>query len=106
MQPQGNKIAIAFDNIGTGLVIGVPPWTPSLKIPPLATELKGFAIAGNDRKWAWAKAEINGDHVVVSSDQVPNPAAVRYGWADNPPCNLYNKQALPAAPFRTDNWEP
>jgi sialate O-acetylesterase len=106
MKVEGNKIAIAFKNTGGGLVIGVPPWTPSGKIPPVASELKAFAIAGPDKKWVWAKARINGAQVVVFSDQVPNPVAVRYGWADNPPCNLYNKEKLPAAPFRTDDWEP
>jgi sialate O-acetylesterase len=105
MKVKGNKVLITFKNTGGGLAIGTPPWTPSGKIPPVASELKGFAIAGADKKWVWAQARINGDQVVVSSDQVPNPAAVRYGWADNPPCNLYNKEKLPAAPFRTDDWE-
>jgi len=73
-------------------------------VPPVASELTGFAIAGSDKKWYWAKVQIQGDHVVVSSDQVPSPVAVRYGWADNPPCNLYNKEKLPASPFRTDDW--
>jgi sialate O-acetylesterase len=106
MKVEGNKVLITFKNTGGGLAIGTPPWTPSGKIPPVASELKGFAIAGADKKWVWAQARINGDQVVVSSDQAPNPAAVRYGWADNPPCNLYNKEKLPAAPFRTDDWEP
>jgi sialate O-acetylesterase len=106
MKVEGNKVLITFKNTGGGLAIGTPPWTPSGKIPPVASELKGFAIAGADKKWIWAQARINGDQVVVSSDQAPNPVAVRYGWADNPPCNLYNKEKLPAAPFRTDDWEP
>jgi sialate O-acetylesterase len=106
MKVEGNKVLITFKNTGGGLAIGTPPWTPSGKIPPVASELKGFAIAGADKKWVWAQARINGDQVVVSSDQAPNPVAVRYGWADNPPCNLYNKEKLPAAPFRTDDWEP
>jgi len=66
--------------------------------------LKGFSVAGNDRKFYWAKAIISGDRIVVSSDMVNRPTAVRYGWADNPVCNLYNKAGLPASPFRTDNW--
>ncbi|MBC7288246.1 MAG: sialate O-acetylesterase, partial [Armatimonadetes bacterium] len=67
-------------------------------------ELKGFAVAGPDRKFYWAKAQIEGDTVVVSCDEVPNIAAVRYGWANNPIGNLYNKEGLPASPFRTDDW--
>ena len=66
--------------------------------------VKGFAIAGADRKFVWADARIEGDTVVVSSPQVTKPVAVRYGWADNPLVNLYNKADLPASPFRTDDW--
>jgi len=106
MKLEGDKVSIRFKNTGGGLVVGVPPWTPSGKIPPVAGELKGFAIAGSDKKWFWAQARISGEQVVVSSDQVHHPVAVRYGWADNPPCNLYNTEKLPATPFRTDDWEP
>jgi len=67
-------------------------------------KIKGFAIAGEDRKFAWADAEIQGDHIVLSSPQVPNPVAVRYGWDDDPDCNLINNTGLPASPFRTDEW--
>jgi sialate O-acetylesterase len=67
-------------------------------------KLIGFFVAGDDRKWAVADASIDGDSVVVSSPQVPNPVAVRYGWANSPRCNLYNKEGLPASPFRTDDW--
>ena len=67
-------------------------------------ELKGFQIAGGDRQWHWADARIDGDSVVVSSDKVPLPVAVRYDWAHNPQGNLYNKAGLPAVPFRTDDW--
>jgi sialate O-acetylesterase len=105
MAVEGNKIGITFKYTGSGLVIGAPPWTPSGKIPPIANELKGFAIAGPEKKWVWAQARISGEQVVVSSDQITNPVAVRYGWADNPPCNLYNKEKLPAMPFRTDDWD-
>jgi sialate O-acetylesterase len=66
--------------------------------------LKGFAIAGKDRKFVWADAEIKGNTVVVSSPQVLKPAAVRYAWANNPVCNLVNGTGLPASPFRTDQW--
>ena len=67
-------------------------------------ELKGFAIAGNDKKWIWASARIDGDKVIVSSPEVAGPAAVRYAWGDNPECNLINHAGLPASPFRTDDW--
>jgi sialate O-acetylesterase len=67
--------------------------------------LKGFAIAGKDRKFHWAEATIDDDEVVVSSAAVKNPVAVRYAWANNPnDANLYNKEGLPASPFRTDDW--
>jgi sialate O-acetylesterase len=65
---------------------------------------RGFAIAGADRKWHWADARIDGDSVIVSSVETPEPVAVRYGWADNPPNTLRNKAGLPAGPFRTDDW--
>ncbi|HTD85558.1 MAG TPA: 9-O-acetylesterase, partial [Candidatus Binatia bacterium] len=67
-------------------------------------ELTGFAIAGADKKFVWAKATIEGDKVVVSSPEVSAPAAVRYGWSDFPVVNLFNKTGLPATPFRTDDW--
>lgn len=66
--------------------------------------LKGFAIAGPDRVFHWAEADIEGNKVVVHSSKVPFPVAVRYGWADNPECNLVNEAGLPASPFRTDDW--
>ncbi|SFU65502.1 sialate O-acetylesterase [Pustulibacterium marinum] len=68
------------------------------------TPLKGFAIAGEDQKFYWATAVIEGNQVRVSSPKVPNPVAVRYGWDANPDVNLYNEAALPASPFRTDDW--
>ena len=67
-------------------------------------QLEGFAVAGPDRRFVWADARIEGDKIVVSSDQVPMPVAVRYGWAINPKGNLYNGAGLPASPFRTDDW--
>jgi sialate O-acetylesterase len=65
-------------------------------------KVSGFSLAGADGRFAWADARIEGDHVIVRSLAVPKPAAVRYGWSDNPPCNLYNGEGLPAAPFRSD----
>lgn len=67
-------------------------------------KLKGFGIAGEDRKFVDAEASIEGDTVVVRSDSVKKPVSVRFGWADVPDCNLYNKAGLPASPFRTDDW--
>jgi sialate O-acetylesterase len=68
-------------------------------------KLIGFAIAGADKKFVWADAQIVADNVVVSSPLVSSPVAVRYAWANNPPCNLVNKAGLPASPFRTDDWK-
>ncbi len=66
--------------------------------------IKGFALAGSDQKFHWAQAAIEGDHIVLTSAAVPSPIAVRYGWADNPDCNLINSAGLPASPFRSDTW--
>jgi sialate O-acetylesterase len=63
-----------------------------------------FSIAGQDQKWHWADARIEGDTIVVSSPEVPNPQEVRYAWQSNPAATLYNGAGLPAVPFRTDNW--
>jgi sialate O-acetylesterase len=89
---EGGRVRLKFDHAEGGLSAkdGAP--------------LKGFAVAGADRKFVWANAEIDGDEVVVWSDAVPRPAAVRYGWASTPPSTLYNKDGLPASPFRTDDW--
>jgi sialate O-acetylesterase len=109
MKVEGASIRISFrpDTIGGGLVIGSSPWKdPKAKTIPSSTELEGFMIAGDDRKWIDAQATIDGDTVVVSSAQVPNPTAVRYAWAQSPLANLYNKNGLPGSPFRTDDWNP
>lgn len=85
-----NKIEIQFDNIGSGLEAKGDKYK----------YVKGFAIAGADRHFFWAKAYIQGDNVIVSSDKVKAPKFVRYAWADNPDdANLYNKENLPASPF-------
>jgi sialate O-acetylesterase len=69
-------------------------------------KLKYFAIAGADKEFVWANAEIKSDKVIVWSDKIANPVAVRYAWADDPEgANLYNKEGLPGSPFRTDNFE-
>lgn len=90
MQTAGNKATLSFASIGSGLVAkGDGPLT-------------GFAVAGPDKKFVWAQARIEGNKVVVWNDQVPNPAVVRYAWADNPEgANLYNKEGLPASTFTT-----
>ena len=92
MKVEGGKIRLTFKQLGGGLAATG------------GAALRGFAIAGDDRKFVWATAEIDGDTVVVSSDKVQQPVAVRYAWADSPECNLYNKAGLPASPFRTDDW--
>jgi sialate O-acetylesterase len=89
------KAYITFDETGSGLAVA-----------DKYGYVKSFSIAGADKKFHWAKAEIiNKNTVVVSSYAVSNPVAVRFGWADNPDdLNLYNLEGLPANPFRTDNW--
>ena len=111
MTVQGGKVRLEFTNLGGGLTTQsgktlIP--RPEVKDTPLAgSELKRFEIAGADKKFVWANAKTDGDTVLVWSESVPNPVAVRFCWADNPDgCNLYSKAGLPAGPFRTDNWEP
>jgi sialate O-acetylesterase len=87
----GNEIRIKFSHAG------------GLKTSDGAAP-KAFAIAGEDKKFVWADAKIEGDEIIVSSKDVSKPVAVRYAWADNPVTNLYNKLDLPASPFRTDDW--
>jgi sialate O-acetylesterase len=67
---------------------------------------QAFAIAGADQKWHWATADFQGDSITLSSDQVQEPVAVRYAWAMNPSQRnlIYNKEGIPASPFRTDDW--
>ena len=70
------------------------------------TQVLGFAVAGEDKKFVWAdEATIDGDCVVVSSKAVAKPVAVRYAWENNPVCSLYSKEGLPACPFRSDDWK-
>ena len=92
MAVEGDKLRLSFAHINGGL--------KSKDQGPL----QGFAIASADRKFLWAKAIIDGETVVVSHPNVPNPVAVRYAWASNPIGNLYNAADLPASPFRTDSW--
>lgn len=88
---EGTKIVISFTNTGGGLTTND------------GEEPGEFAIAGADKKFVWAKARIEGNKVIVWSNEVANPQYVRYAWADNPVNpNLYNKEGLPTSPFRTD----
>ena len=94
MTVEGNKIRLKFKYTGSGLVAQ-------------NGSLADFAIAGTDQKFAWGDAVIDGDTVVVSSPSTASPVAVRYGWLDEPlDCHLFNKEGLPASPFRTDDWPP
>ncbi len=93
MEKQDGNIVVHFKDVG-GRLRTVD-----------ASRVEGFAIAGDDHKWVWADAKIVGkDQVEVHSDKVADPVAVRYAWADNPVCNLYNTAGLPVTPFRTDDW--
>ena len=92
MKTDGNKIRLEFEHVGGGLV--------SRDQKPLAN----FQVAGEDKKFVDAKAEIDGSAVVVSADGVEKPVAVRFGWAETAEPNLSNKEGLPASPFRTDSW--
>jgi sialate O-acetylesterase len=93
MKIEGDKIILSFSNTGSGLVAKD------------GDELRQFAISGADKRFVWAKARIEGDKVVVWNEAIDAPVAVRYAWADNPEgANLYNKEGLPASPFRTDNF--
>ena len=98
------KARIRFDSVGGGLMIGKKEGLDPT-VEDKGGKLNRFAIAGEDKKWYWADAVIDGDTVVVSSGDVPKPMAVRYAFSMNPTgCNLYNKDGLPASPFRTDDW--
>lgn len=92
MTVEDGAIRLRFDHVGGGLVAK-------------DGELKRFAIAGADQQFAWAEARIDGDTVVVRADPVAAPVAVRYAFEINPAgANLYNREGLPASPFRTDDW--
>ncbi len=91
-QQRDSQIIVTFDQVGAGLKAAGP-------------EITGFAIAGDDKKFFWAEGEIVGENkIVLNSDMVKDPVHVRYAWANNPACNLYNEEGLPAVPFRTDDW--
>ncbi len=91
MKIEGDKAVLSFTHLGKGLEMK-------------GETLQGFTVAGTDQVFHPATAEIKGDKVVVRSDKVGNPVAVRYGWSNNPTVNLWNKDGLPATPFRTDDF--
>lgn len=93
MEKADGKIVLTFDHVGPGL--------KTFDVP----EVRGFVIAGDDKKFVRAQAKIVGsDKIEVWSDEVKEPVAVRYAWADNPACNIYSRNGLPLTPFRTDDW--
>jgi len=89
---EGKQVRIKFSHTDGGLVAKG------------SQALKGFAIAGAEHVFRWAEAKIDGNEVLVWHKEIKNPVAVRYAWAANPVCNLYNGAGLPASPFRTDDW--
>ncbi|HUG10774.1 MAG TPA: sialate O-acetylesterase [Opitutaceae bacterium] len=91
MEREGNSIRLHFDHTEGGLRMR-------------GDQLGEFSVAGEEKEWHWADARIDGDSVVVSSVDVPEPIAVRYAWQANPLATLENGAGLPAAPFRTDDW--
>jgi sialate O-acetylesterase len=106
MSIDGRKARLRFGSVGGGLVLGIPPWHPEGESVPFLPSLRGFAIRGEDGKWHRADAVIDGDSVILSSSSVRSPEAVRYGWKGTPDGNLYNREGLPAVPFRTDSDQP
>ncbi len=101
---EGDSIRLSFYHVGKGLMVGRKNGLePTSEVTD--GKLEHFSVAGDDKKWFWAEAAIDGDTVVVRSADVPKPVAVRYGFAMNPArANLYNRDGIPASPFRTDNW--
>jgi sialate O-acetylesterase len=92
---EGTKIRVSFTSVGSGLMV-----------KDKYGYLKGFEVAGSDQKFRYAKAWLEGNDVVVSCDEVSDPVAVRFAWADNPEdANLFNKEGFPASPFRSDTWQ-
>jgi sialate O-acetylesterase len=95
MKVDGNKIILTFSSTGSGL-----------NLKDIYGYAKGFAIAGEDQKFVWAQGYVEGNTVIVFNKDISHPVAVRYAWGNNPnDANLYNKEGLPASPFRTDTWK-
>jgi sialate O-acetylesterase len=104
MTVEGSRVRVRFAEVGSGLVTGQAPWVAKGNEPLPLDRLIGFEIADEDHNWHAGTALIDGDSVIVSNAAVSKPVAVRYGWANAPRCNLYNREGLPAEPFRTDDW--
>ncbi len=106
MKVAGDKARLSFDHVGGGLIVGKKEGRePTREVKD--GKLQRFAIAGADGKWFWAEATIDGTDVIVSSPNVKEPVAVRYAYQNNPAgANLYNREGLPASPFRTDDGKP
>lgn len=104
LRVEGDQARVLFDHVGAGLMVGRKEGrAPAVEAPE--AKLGRFAIAGADRVWRWADARIDGDSVVCTHAEVPQPVAVRYAFSMNPAgANLYNRDGLPASPFRTDDW--
>jgi len=101
---EGGAIRLAFDHVGSGLMVGLKEGLEPTKQVE-GGKLGRFAIAGADQQWHWAEATIDGADIVVKSSEVADPVAVRYAYTMNPTgANLYNKEGIPASPFRTDDW--
>jgi sialate O-acetylesterase len=101
---EGNEAHLAFDHTGSGLMVGKKV-SREPTVENKGDKLKRFAIGGADKKWFWAEAVIEGKTVTVSSPEVKEPVAVRYAYQMNPDgANLYNREGLPASPFRSDDW--
>ncbi len=93
MTVEGNKVRVKFANVGSGLVV-----------KDKYGYVRGFAVAGADKKFVWARGYPDGNDLILYSDEVQTPVAVRYAWSNNPDGNVYNREGLPAVPFRTDDW--
>jgi len=116
MKTENGKVVLSFKSADGGLVAKALPDSYAVRsqsgeTAPLVpnspgSQLEGFAICGEDKNWVWADAKIDGNNVIVWSDNVSAPVAVRYAWSDNPTCNLFNGVGLPASPFRTDDFPP
>jgi len=115
MMVEGDSIRLTFTHVDGGLVAKPLPAEyaptsekPDVKVPLVRnvpnSDLEGFVICGEDHVWKWANAKIDNGTVVVRADGIAKPVAIRYGWADDPICNLYNGVGFPAGPFRTDDF--
>ena len=101
---EGAAARLRFDHVGAGLIVGRKNGREPV-VEDRTGALQRFAIAGADRKWQWAEARIEGDSVICSHPDVKEPVAVRYAFSTNPAgANLYNRDGLPASPFRSDDW--